>query len=297
MLPLPKKSNHGIYSELYAEDPDKAVTFINLTIVDASESVYDAVHEKMISQAKKQFVPKALQKKVAKRVARTAANHVPPRVIAEKLAQKLPKTLMYKMYHKIGMQCAAQTVFVEDSFVVVQLQVQYVDSGRLLKTAKEKAENSVKEDSRTGENIPASDDEMDDNDEDDDESVATKVLDEWIEEQENLAHEESQSPFVTSVVSNQATEAPLKSWAVMLIACLEWIISRFLPVKIHRELEANYLPALVQSNITATMTSMMSKKLAQKSLKAESVVLSQDLEARYFFKQLQKIRGKEQPSS
>ena len=44
----------------------------------------------------------------------------------------------------------------------------------------------------------------------------------------------------------------------------------------------------------ANMQKMLDKKLASKSMKAETAVLSEEQEARYFFSQLQKIRSKDE---
>jgi hypothetical protein len=288
-----KKKEKGVYPVfLRREDPDKALAYINLTILDASEAVYSMVHSKIREKQAKMPGPERFKKKVAKSVAKAASNRVPPSTIAKQLSTKLPKKLMYMMYQKTGMKMAAQTVFVEDAFVVMQLQVQYVDSVRLLSSAKEKT-NSKKED------------DDDNNGDDDDESVATQVLDDWIEEQSQLMTEEMESAFVTTTVE---TEQKKKSdffecfkgggsIKEVVINILEWILIRMGGTQMHQSLEEKHLPALVQSKITENMQEMMAKKLESKSLKAETVVLSEVQEARYFFNQLQKVRSQESASS
>ena len=64
-------------------------------------------------------VPKKFKERVANKAAKFAASKVKKEAIASGLSEYLPKLLMYKMYHEAGMKVAAQTVFVEDSFVVM----------------------------------------------------------------------------------------------------------------------------------------------------------------------------------
>lgn len=277
MPPFGKKKASGtVYPVfLHAEDPNKKMSYINLTIVDASDAVYKMVHAKVTEKQSKLPGPAAFKNRVAKTVAKTASTRVPASVIAEKLSEKLPKMLMYKMHHTTGMRIAAQAIFIEDTFVVMQLQIQYVDSVRLLNSATE----------------------QDDNEEDDDDSVATAVLDEWIEEQGKLAMEQEDSSFVTEAAGSAGCKGPAKNWKEYVVNWLEWAIERIMPGSARRQLEHNHLPGLVQSKITSGIQEMMEKKLAQKSLKAEIAVLSQEEEARFFFSNLQMIRERQTAAS
>jgi hypothetical protein len=91
-----------------------------------------------------------------------AVSRVPAKKVAGQLFVKLPKkTIMHKMHHEAGIRLAVQTVFVENCFVVMQLQVQHVDYLRLLSTSSTR-------------NI-------------DDDSVTAAAVDKWIEEQGRLA--------------------------------------------------------------------------------------------------------------
>jgi hypothetical protein len=80
------------------------------------------------------------------------------------------------------MKIAAQSLFLVDSFfVLVQLQIQhYVDSMRLLNAAEEIMDQSSS----------ATSDEGCDCETDDEDSVATHIVDEWIEEQSQAAPQE-----------------------------------------------------------------------------------------------------------
>ena len=137
----PKKS--GVYQQsLHPQDFKKSATYINVTIRDASEVVYGKVHSAL---RRINLAPKILPKikgKVADKIATEASRRVPPSQVATVLATRLPKLLMYQMYHKHGMTISAQTVFVENEFIVVQLQVLRVDAKRLLGTTSAKATNS-----------------------------------------------------------------------------------------------------------------------------------------------------------
>ena len=117
-----KKDAEAVYPALHAEDSDKSVAYVNFTIIDASDAIYNAVHAK-VREKQDQFgvavVPKKFKERVANKAAKFAASKVKKEAIASGLSEYLPKLLMYKMYHEAGMKVAAQTVFVEDSFVVM----------------------------------------------------------------------------------------------------------------------------------------------------------------------------------
>jgi hypothetical protein len=87
---------------------------------------------------------------------------------------------MYKIATKTGMKLAAETVFVEDSYVVIQFQIQYVDSQKLIGLIKSKSKSKSKTSSSSG----SAEEVNDDDDDDDDDSIDPdpKVIDEWIQE-------------------------------------------------------------------------------------------------------------------
>lgn len=271
MLPPPpgKKKSGDIYEVvLHEEDPSKALTFINVTLTDTSEAVFKMVHEKISNSQKKMPTPAKFKEKVATRLAKTAANKIPPSAIAKKMAETFPKMLMYKMNTETGMQVAAQTVFVEDCFFVIQIQVQQVDLNRLVQSMGEEKSD------------------------DDDDSVAPDVLEAWIEDQKKLAKEEKESNFVTGVVTSSANEKT-SEWSDGFLGFVEWLVSRVLPVTVHKVLEEDKLPSLVQAKLSDKMQTMLEKKLADKGMGAEIAVLGHEAQARYFFPQLQHVRGKE----
>ncbi|CAB9524951.1 expressed unknown protein [Seminavis robusta] len=282
MPPFSKKKRRSRYHALlHEEDSSKKLTYVNITITDASEGVYKMVHSK-VSETHKNFIgTKKFKEKVAHTVARTASNSVPKKEIVKKLAGKVPKMLMYQMHHKMGMRIAAQNVYREDNYAVFQIQVQYVDSKRMLATAKEEMRSSQSENATKSE-----EEEMDDDD-----SVATAVLDEWIAEQKNLVQEEQESAFVTEAL-NEEEENQLNwyNWRELFVLFLTWLLHKLMPVTITRNLEENRLPALIQSQISSKLKEMLDKKLKSKSMKAETAVLGEEEQARYFFAQLQKIR-------
>ena len=294
----PKTNKKGVYPViLRKEDPTKSMAYINLTLLDASDAVYQMVHSKMQQKQSRLPGPQAINNFVSNKVAKAASRNIPPSKIAEQLSKKLPKKLMYMMYHETGMKLAAQTVFVEDSYVVMQLQVQYVDSMRLLSKAKEGPELKGEEEKQESRN-----DSGNASGEDDEASVSTQVLDEWIEEQSQLIAEEENSLFVASSMTVPAAQKKIglldcfknaTSIREVVVGILEWVLCILGGTKIHRSLEERHLPSLVQSKITENMQSMMTKKLESKSLKADIAVLSETEQARYFYKHLQELRNKD----
>lgn len=271
--PFKKKNTTGQIHKptLYPDDPNKAVSYINLTILDASTAVKNMVRKKM--NTGKCPAPTKLKERVAERVATVAANKVPPSAVAKGMSTKLPKMLMYQLNEKLGLQLAAQTVFVEDAYVVMQFQVQYVDSSKLLAKLIE---------SQPPEN-------------DDDDSVASAVLDAWIEEQKealsNLDEISDQPPLAEIVPVGKAGTA--EGWKVMLVNFLEMIITKIIPERARQKIEEERLPAIVQQKITSEMQNMTEQKLAKKSLVADIAVLPETEQARYFFSNLKAIRERQ----
>jgi len=258
---------------LHAEDSEKGVSYINLTILDASEAVHSMVKQKIQETQANKPGPASFKNHVADKVARAVASQVPASTITAKLSDKLPKMLMYQMHHKLNMKLAAQTVFVEDSYAVMQIQVQYVDATKLL------AQAAVAETQ----------------DDDDDDSVATAVLDEWLQEQANLPiPPSSRVPSQLEIPSAESAGEPAKNWKEGLANWLEWVITKLLPDRAVRSLEHDRLPALVQSMITKNMRAMMEKKLTDKKLQADIAVLDSVSEARYFFSNLRAVRERAQ---
>ena len=270
--PFKKKSTAGQIHKptLHPDDPTKAVSYINLTILDASTAVKNMVRMKM--NGGKFPAPSKLKERVAERVATAAANKVPPSAVAKGMSTKLPKILMYKLNEKLGLQLAAQTVFVEDVYVVMQFQVQYVDSSKLLAKLKETPPEN-----------------------DDDESVASAVVDAWIEEQKetlsNLDEIPDQLPLAEIVTAGE--EGTGEGWKTTLVNFLEMIITKIIPDRAKQNLEEERLPAIVQQKITEEMQNMMEQKLAKKSLVADIAVLPETQQARYFFSNLNEVRERQ----
>lgn len=277
--PLSKKRGSVYPVLLHKADTTKKTAYVNITILDASDAIYNMVHSKVNETHKNWVGPQKFKDMVAHNVAKTASTKVPKRVLVQKLSDKIPKMLMYKMYHNAGMRLAAQTVFREDKYAVLQIQVQWVDTKRLLENAKEDVRNSGTEEDKKEE-------------EEDDDSVATAVLDEWIEEQKNLLQEEQESSFVTEAqnLEPEGEKIDFSNWREVLVMILAWILTKIMPVTITKDLEENKLPALIQSQISKNMKEMLDKKLASKNLRAETAVLPEEEQARYFFANLQKIR-------
>jgi hypothetical protein len=306
--------NGASAGSIFDIDPEKDVSYINLTILDASQAVEAMVKEKIAEteQNNSKFFslirpPEKFRNKVNDKIASAVANNVPVSTIAKSLAESMPKILMYKIATKTGMRLAAETVFVEDSFVVIQFQVQYVDSQKLLGLIKSK--------SKTTSFSSGGADEVndDDDDDDDDDSVDPdpKVVDEWIQEQKELGLEGGSEFFydddtdnkegaTTTTVGNGSSSSSSninnsnsKGWKEWIVDCLEWAIQQLLPFRDRavKNLEHDHLPAILQTKITEQMQSMMELKLAKKNLEADISVLPSKDQSRYFYSNLTTVRN------
>lgn len=260
-----REKKSGVYRQiLYPEDFRKKATFINVTIRDASEAVYGKVHSAL---GHLNVAPKVLPKlkgKVANKIAKAASKRVPPSKIANQLAEFLPKMLMYQMYHKNGMTISAQTMFIEDAYIVIQLQILKVDANHLLQDTVES--NS---DSDDGSSVSS--------------SVSMKVVDGWLREQQEVLQHAEDKPATSSDPKERTSTAPSAS---------NWYQSIFgyLPEETKSHIEAETLPQLVQSKLTERMQSLLLKQLESKQLTAEIAVLPEEEQARYFFPYLQQMR-------
>mmetsp|Transcript_10496 Transcript_10496/g.29000 ORF Transcript_10496/g.29000 Transcript_10496/m.29000 type:complete len:175 (-) Transcript_10496:1601-2125(-) len=166
----------------------------------------------------------------------------------------------------------------------MQIQVQHVDSATILAKMKE-------EQNTTSENG---------NDEDD-ESVATQVLDEWIDEQTKQVIEGEPLSQSDKLALDQADKAQSlqsetsgkeKTLTVKdhIVTFLEWILTQLLPESAVETLESDKLPVLVQRKLTENMQTMMEQKLESKQLKADVAVLDEAAQARYFYQNLKSVR-------
>jgi hypothetical protein len=300
-------------------DLEKDVSYINLTILDASQAVEAMVKEKLAEKSinnSKFFSsiirpPEKFRNKVHDKIASAVANNIPVSSIAKGLAESMPKLLMYKIATKTGMKLAAETVFVEDSYVVIQFQIQYVDSQKLIGLIKSKSKTS----SSSG-----SAEEVNDDDDDDDDSIDPdpKVIDEWIQEQKELGLEGGSEFFYddygddnkegdTTSNSNSNSNSNnninnnhninnsnSKDWKMWIVDCLEWAIQQLLPDRTVKNLEHDHLPAILQTKITEQMQSMMELKLAKKNLEADILVLPSKDQSRYFFSNLITVRNRQE---
>lgn len=273
-----KEKKVGIYRQsLYPEDFGRKATFINVTVRDASEAVYDRVHAALrhVNVAPK-LLPK-LKGKVANKIATVASKRVPPSKIAQGLSEQLPKLLMYHMYHNYGMTISARTMFVEDAFFVVQLQVLKVDPNRLLK---DPPLASGEHDNSTTSHTPP---------------TSMQVVDEWLQEQAELLHDLSddssnENSGASSLIeshntANNKTQRPDDFGTYWYNSILG-----MLPEGTKSLLEGETLPQIVQSKLTERMQLVLLKQLESRNLTAEIAVLPEEEQARYFFPYLQQLR-------
>lgn len=108
------------------------VLYINLMVTDPSQAVQRAVQKRIAERD----LPKPLHKvanKVGQRVAKRVAT---PEFVANIMSEKLPLELTKKL-KKRGITGVADTVFVEAPYIVIQLQVQHVETHRLVESKTE----------------------------------------------------------------------------------------------------------------------------------------------------------------
>ena len=250
-------------------DPDKDVSYINLTILDASKTVAAGVKDKLReSNQNMRYFPVIkrimAKEKVQDKIASKVGQKVTPTMIAKGLSDKMPHLLAYMMHKKAGMKVAAQTVFVEDAYVVIEFQVKHIDSQTLLAKAREGPPDL-------------------DADED---IVPPEVMEQWIKEQEE-GEQQLPPDDSTTIISNDVEK---QSWKIQIVNLLEHIITRLLPDRHLQRLEHETLPAVVQTKITDQMGAILEYKLRRKQLEAEVAVLSSATQARYFYSNLKTVR-------
>jgi hypothetical protein len=103
------------------------VLYINVMVTDPTAAVHRAVQRKI----NEKDLPMPLHM-VATKVGQRVAKHVAtPELIADIVSEKLPLELTKKL-KKRGITGVAETVFVEAPYMVIQLQVQHVETNLLV---------------------------------------------------------------------------------------------------------------------------------------------------------------------
>jgi hypothetical protein len=268
---------------LFEVDPNKDVSYVNITLLDASKTIETTVKEKLKEMNDKirfPMVRKILAKEcVQDKIASTAGKKVKPSTVAKELSKQMPKILMYMIDQKVGMTIAARTVFVEETYVVIEFQVKYVDTRKFYDKMKEGPPD-----------IETMEMEM----------VPPEVLDAWMKEQEELpplprgAEGSSSSGGGDCNVNdnNANNNGGTQSWSEWLVSPLNYFQESLAESlgSVQKSLESKTLPPVVQSKITEQMGAIMETKLAQKHLEAKIAVLPGESQARYFYSNLEAIR-------
>jgi hypothetical protein len=288
----------GVYQQvLHPPDYTKKATYINVTIRDASEAVYSKVHSALrrINLAPK-LLPK-LKGKVANKIATEASKHVPPAQVALALSDRLPKMLMYQMYHKHGMTISAQTVFIEKGYIVIQLQVLHVDAKRLLATQTQQpqygANNNSNNEPEGGGGVSETESM---------EPVDMKLVDQWMAEQQQqlleAAERKANHSTTNSTTGGHMDDSSSSSNNSHDLLNPNWWMQTalgMLPETTKKSLESTTLPELVHTKLTERMQALLVSQLAHKQLCAETAVLPEEEQARFFFAYLQQHRKRYKP--
>lgn len=224
--------------------------------MDATGAVYQQIHSKVSSA-------KMLPGKLKQTLASTLASSVSPKLVAKKLAEKIPKTLMYKLSEK-GLQVQAETVFIESTFVVIQIAIHHVDTVLLTK-------------------------DLSDPEADDDESVESAVLDAWMDQQQDQTTKKEPYNVTNRLDTISRGGALARQQASIVSVILQYLWSLVSPLFRHT-VESQYLPTLIQNTIRQKMDQLLALKLKDKLIEARTQVLNEDKQARFFFGELKRLR-------
>ena len=188
-----------------------------------------------------------------------------------------------------------ETVFLEKTYFVIQIQVQHVNSALLLESVAEDddkgADSSGRESGRRRNDESESDD---DDSSSSNSSVESSVLDEWLEKQEREASEQAASPYV--VTSRLDVKAALSKNSALSrstscpVRWIDWLLSK-ISLRYRKRLESQLLPTMIQMVVTQRIHKMMRKKMVEKNLVARTKVLPETEQARYFFDRLKQVRN------
>jgi len=281
-------------SSVFHFDPDKSCTYVNVTILDASEAVYVAAHAKVTESVTKKtpkFFSRKAGAKVADKVAKSMSEKVPTSKIATALSKKTPKKLMYNMFKKTGMRLSAECVFVEDNYFVMQIQVQKVDSLFIVREMKAKLAKEQERELQIKNGVEEEEEEVAD-----DVSATTVELDDWIAEQEQLTEEELNSPYVTESMTagKEKSWKEITSFKEFVILLVEYLILNVFPVWYHKIWQEKRLPILVNKKIGSMVKESLDKKMESKLLKADTHTMAEAEQARFLFAYLRVLRAKRQ---
>lgn len=197
-----------------AVNSEKAVLYLNINILDAKQAIKDTVN-KRVSKAP---LPGPIKKLAGKAAYQVAREVVTPSAIAKKVGKKLCKKIPAKMEKK-GISAVLEEVFREETYVVLQLQVQHVETVALTRSQS---------------------------------SGTRRIIDLFI-------------------------------FFIQMFFVL-------IGVKSKKSIEENILPPLVQTNLESALDELMEEKLLKKKLIAETKVLAESKQARYFFAKLQEVQ-------
>lgn len=194
----------------------KSVLFLNIIVLDARY----AVQQKVRAKIDKTSMPQPFKDAAKKVGAKVASKLATPSVVAQKMSQEMPRHMPLKMAEK-GMTVHAEAVFQEGPYLVVQLQVQRVDTAMM--------------------------------------------------------------------VEIKALERKEQRWSA-IVEFLTWLMG-LLGAKNQKSLEEEFLPRVVQKKIESIMTDMLKVRMEEDvQMQAETKVLGEDKQARYFFEKLKEVR-------
>lgn len=200
-------------------DPDKPVLYINILLHDASEAIHAKVREKLKAR-KSSLLPSVVQRVVPVVAGRFISDAKVVQKMSEQICIKVPSSLQSK-----GIRALADEVFREGPYLVVQLQVQHVDSGVILSKAHQQSEYG------------------------------------------------SNKAYVIGVV----------------IIIVQWFFA-LIGLQRQQTVEETLLPSIVLNRLETAMNEVMEEKLIEKGVEAETLIVAEAGQARYFYEKLRQLR-------
>lgn len=256
--------------------------YVNVRILDASAAVYEKVQQKVSNITVLPF-----KKAVASRISGIVSDEA----VTKRLARKLPKLLMYLLSQK-GLRLHAETVFVHDTYLVLELLLLHADPVAFAQSVAEEAATQKLKESLIQECRETGIYQEEDEDADEECSISTQVLDDWLASQAFDGNQQVGSQYtVTSRLDAISSNNTALSRTTLLARIVQCLLDIVLSSSSRKRLESEYLPNIIQEIVARKMDCILRQKMVDKQVHSDTVVLSAQDQARYFFAQLRLLNG------
>jgi hypothetical protein len=248
-------------------DAEKSILYINVVIIDASEAIKDKVRTRVEDSR----LPKRLRKVVTATATGIAGTVFTMHKIAKKVSKKICRELPEKLFIQ-GITAVVEEAFREGPYVVFQLEVRRVDLVTL-------AEKQLDKELKAG-----------GDDDDDDRSKQNKYDDQTHDKKEK---KEGDAAMTIPTIQPQHVKHWVLYWLEkFLLWFLYWLEQCLLCIGAshQRRLEEDVLPELILGKLETIIGEILTEKIEEKFLDAESNVCSAAAQARYFFDTIKEVR-------